>query len=267
MLVSLPWSWRLWNEFGNPMFPFLNTLFGSPDFTSAPLHYERFLPASWQDFVARPFRMLSAHSMVHTESRAPDLRFAALTLAIVAWGMVLAWNARRRVASATARSEIDVDLSSRRVLLGLTVGWIFAWVLWLALSGNSRYFLPMGCIASVVLALLLQRLHQRWRDATIVLAAVLVLAQVVQIGIGSDWKRDGMPWDGPWLRTEFPDRFRNEPHLFLSTAFLSGSAFLPYWHPDSGMMNITGFYAIGPDRPGGRGRRRSSIATSSACDS
>lgn len=251
--VSLPWSWRLWQEFGNPLFPLLNTLFASPDFTSAPLHYERFHPATWQDFVTQPFRMLSAHSMVHTELRAPDLRYAALFVALAAWGIVGGWNvwrAGRQIAGPAMREDAHDDPSGR-VLRGLTVGWIAAWLLWLGLSGNSRYFLPMGCVASVMLALLLQRLHRSWRDTTLVLAAVLLLAQTVQLVVGSDWKRNGLPWGGPWLRAEFPARFRNEPHLFLSTAFLSGSALLPYWHPDSGMMTISGFYALGPDRPGG----------------
>ena len=97
VLVSLPWSWRLSQEFGNPLFPFLNTLFVSPDFTSAPLHYERFHPGTLQELLVRPFRMLSAHSMVHTESRAPDLRYAVLFLALAAWALAACARRQRGV--------------------------------------------------------------------------------------------------------------------------------------------------------------------------
>jgi hypothetical protein len=253
VLVSLPWSWRLSQEFGNPLFPFLNTLFVSSDFTSAPLHYERFHPGTLQEFLVRPFRMLSAHSMVHTESRAPDLRYAVLFLALAAWALAsLRPSPTRGGSHAVPAVRADARPgASNRVLLGVTAGWIVAWLLWLGLSGNSRYFLPMGCVAGVMLALLLQRLYLRWRDGTLIVVGVILLAQGVQFAVATDWKRDGLRWSGPWLTTEFPGRFRDEPFLFLSASFLSGSAFLPYWHPSSGMMTITGFYALGPDRPGG----------------
>ena len=29
--VAAPWSWRLWSEFGNPLFPFFNHVFASPE--------------------------------------------------------------------------------------------------------------------------------------------------------------------------------------------------------------------------------------------
>ena len=53
------------------------------------------------------------------------------------------------------------------------------------------------------------------------------------------------------MRVEVPERLVKEPHLFLSVAFLSGSGFLPFLHPGSGMINTTGFHVIGPDHPGG----------------
>jgi len=108
----------------------------------------------------------------------------------------------------------------------------------------------MGCVGAVLLAALLQRAYRRWKDATLIAVTLIVLAQGVQIVVGSDWKRDGGVWEGPLLEARSPERFRTEPSLFLSTSFLSGSAFLPTWHPQSGMITISGFYAIGPDRPG-----------------
>ena len=133
---------------------------------------------------------------------------------------------------------------------------VVAWLLWLGTSGNSRYFMPMGCVAGVLLAALLQRVYLRWRDATLIVAGVVVLAQGVQFVVATDWKRDGSRGSGPWLTTEFPGRFRDEPFLFLSTSFLAGSAFLPYWHPSSGMMTITGFYAWGRIAPEAPAHRR-----------
>lgn len=251
IVVSWPWSFRLWSEFGNPFFPFFNQLFASPDFTTAPLIYERFLPLSWLDGLLRPFAMLSATSMVHTEARAADLRFAALLAIVIGW---LLFESRSwRVAPAAQDDERLAEASSQRdrVLPALIAALTVAWVLWLTMSGNSRYFIPMGCIAGVVIAVIGQRFYCRWRGATLIGTVLLISAQTILIALGSDWRRDGAAWEGPWLRTAVADRFRNEPHLFLSTAFLSGSALLPYLHPESGMINISGFYAIGPGRAGG----------------
>jgi hypothetical protein len=246
VLVSAPWSWKLWTTFGNPLFPFLNDIFRSPDFTSAALHYERFRPATLLEFVARPLDLLSTLSRQNTEGRAPDLRFAVL---FVAFGGAAAMALSSRVGNANTDRRTIVTHDSR-ALIALATAFLVAWCLWLKSSGNSRYFIPMGCVAAALLAVALHYAYRRWKDATLVALTLIVIAQGVQIVIASDWERDGVEWKGPLLELEYPDRFRNEAELFLSTSFLSGSAFLSHWHPHSGMITISGFYAIGPDRPG-----------------
>lgn len=252
-IVAVPWALKLWHEFGNPFFPLLNHVFGSPDFTGEALRYERFMAESWIDALLRPFAMLSPTSHVHTELRSPDLRFVALLAALVAWAGTS--MARRAPPVGDARATSAGDGSQRaadRVLAGLLVGLAVSWVAWLHLSGNSRYFLPMSCVAGAALALLLQRLHLRHPDATAVAIALLVLVQGVQIVLGSDWKRDGRNWDGQWLAPQVPERLRDEPALYLSLGFQTGSALLPFLHKDAAMMNVSGFQEIAPGRPGGQ---------------
>lgn len=249
--VCMPWSWQLWREFGNPFFPFLNHWFASPDFTSAPLRYERFMPSGWLSYFTLPFEMLAANTSVHTEPRAPDLRYAALIVALAVFASTVL---RGRVGSAprSAGSGSRVADDRSRTLLALLIGTVVAWVLWLAISGNSRYFVPMACIASVVLALVLQRLHARFPTATISAILLMFSLQGTQFALGTDWRRDGGAWEGPWLRVDVPERLRSEPFLYLSAGFLSGSAFIPYLHPQSGIINIGGFNVIGPHHPGGK---------------
>lgn len=246
-LTALPWSLKLWQEFGNPFFPFLNHWFGSPHFTTEPLRYERFLPSDRLAYLTRPFEMLSAASSVHTEPRAPDLRYAALVAALA---VLAASPLSRRARTGPSRAVPDDD-ASRRTLFALLTGLIVAWCLWLAMSGNSRYFVPMACLASVVLALVLQRLHALWHSRTIAAILLMFAAQAMQLAIGTDWRRYGTEWEGPWLRVDIPERLRNEPSLYLSAGFMSGSAFVPWLHPQSGMINIGGFNVIGPGHPGG----------------
>jgi hypothetical protein len=248
--VSYPWSSQLWREFGNPLFPFLNQYFLSPDFVTTPIRHERFIPLDWQAFVLRPFEMLSASSNVHIEPRAPDLRYVVLMAVVVAW-MSGGWLLRSVPSYMSGRSGQSGEPGAQRALLGLLVGLAIAWCIWLSISGNSRYFLPMACVASVVLVLVLQRLFAVWPTATIGLILSMLAVQVVQLSLGTDLERGGGRWEGPWLRIAVPDRLRNEPHLYLSPSFLSGSAFLPYLHPQSGMINVGGVNVIGPRHPGG----------------
>jgi hypothetical protein len=101
-----------------------------------------------------------------------------------------------------------------------------------------------------------QRLHRRVGDLALVGLFVVGVAQCVQIALGSDWKRDGQPWQGSWIEADVSPRFRDDPQLYLSAAFLSGSALAPYVHPRSGFINVTGFYAMGPGHPGGARAQR-----------
>jgi hypothetical protein len=244
LAAAMPWGAQLWREFGNPFFPFLNEVFRSPDFTTEALRYERFMPSGIIAFLARPLEMISAASHVHTEPRAPDLRYAVLLIALVVAALI-----QRRRASAESVSSRE-EGATRRVGQALLVGLVVSWVLWLLISGNSRYFIPMGCIAAVLLATTLQGLYVRWQNATLSVIVLVFTVQGVQFWLGTDWQRDGGPWQGPWLRIEVPERLRSEPSLHLSVGFLSGSAFLPHFHPASGMINVGGFNVITPGYSG-----------------
>jgi hypothetical protein len=246
LAIAWPWAWQLWREFGNPFFPFLNQYFYSPDFVSTPIKQERFVPLTWEAFLLRPFEMLAASSAVHVEPRAPDLRYVALLAALA--GVALALR-RSRVSSEGKQGAIDAN--ARRCFVGLLVGFAVAWCIWLAISGNSRYFLPMACVASVLVALALQRLHAWWRVPVIVAIVLVVSMQLVQLALGSDLGRNGGPWEGPWLRVEVPKKLRDHPYFYLAPGFMSGSAFIPFLHSQSGMSNVGGFNVIGPKHPGG----------------
>lgn len=243
--VSLaPWALRLWSEFGNPLFPFLNQVFHSADFTAEALHYERFIPHGLLHGALRPFEMLSVASHVHTEPRAPDVRYVALIAAGAAWAVAV------RAGSREDANDAAREAGTEGALYGLVAALGTSWLIWLAMSGNSRYFVPMACVAGVVLALLLQRLHRRWPDVTALATALVLGVQGVQLAVGADLERSGLAWEGPWIRVDIPQRMRDEPSLYLSVGFLSGSAFLPYLHPQAGMINVGGFNVIAPGHAG-----------------
>ena len=78
VLVEGYWGYRVYQEFGNPFFPYMNKFFAAPDFPNVNIVNDRFLPRSLQDIVTLPLRMVSVESWIYTEVSAPDLRFMAL---------------------------------------------------------------------------------------------------------------------------------------------------------------------------------------------
>ena len=273
-VVAVPWGLQLWREFGNPVFPFYNHLFGSPDFTTAPLRYERFMPASWLDFVLRPFRIVSASAMVQTEGRAPDVRYAALIVALAALPLLAFLRSRRASSPGVGAAPFQVaanDASASRVLLGLLTGLATAWVLWLVMSGQRPLFsadgLPRERRPGASCCNVSTRCGRTVRRRPF---SSCCWCKACSSRSVTDWKREGLPWQGPWMQTDIPERFRNEPYLYLSAQFLSASAFAPQLHPASGMMNITGFNPLGAGSSGrsacaGPDRPQSSTGSASSC--
>src|SRR5467141_203903 len=88
------WAWMLWEQFGNPLFPFYNTIFRSPEAPVAAIADLRFLPRSLWDAAAYPFCWLVG---IHPSSEWPfrDPRFAILLVLFAAnAGASLFYNTR-----------------------------------------------------------------------------------------------------------------------------------------------------------------------------
>ena len=132
--------------FGNPLFPLLNDVFHSPEFTTAPLRHFRFIPDSFADALWRPFAMVDPVPMVQEELAAPDLRYAVLAVLISDAVVALAVAPPQRALHASsAHSRRPPPPSACLAALGC--GLAASWVLWLSASGNGRYFLPMASVA------------------------------------------------------------------------------------------------------------------------
>jgi len=242
-IVAAPWSYRLERMFGNPLFPLLNGLFRSPEFTTEPLRHFRFIPGTFTEALLRPFAMINPITMVHEELRAPDLRYAVLVV-LIGW-LFFRWLWRRLANGSSATADAKPDLSAR-VLWAISLGLGADWILWLSGSGNSRYFLPMASVAAVVIVALLFRLTvARPKIRNYVLAAIFGV-QVIQLWMGTDFRWNPVPWHGQWFKIAVPEKLSTEPNLYLTTGVQSNSFMAPFLATGSGMVNFSGGYALGP---------------------
>jgi len=233
-VLAGPWLVLMLREFGNPVFPLFNAWFRSPHALEFNMINERFAVRDPMEFLALPFRMATLDPRVYSENFAPDLRFAALVLALP----VLAAQALRRGGSPALRG---VDW---RVLAFFGC----ALVLWLASSANARYGVIVLLLAGACLARLVQVLLPL-RAARVTLA--LLLAVQVGIGIVASPPRwfVSAEWSGRWLPYDVPERAMREPALYLTVEILPMAAVAPFLHPASSFANVRGQHSLPTDSP------------------
>lgn len=244
-VAAAPWSYRLWDEFHNPLFPLFNNVFRSPEFTTAALIHYRFIPDSLSDALWRPFAMANPYNMIHEELRAPDIRYGVLLVASCALLAIWLWTRWRKKNQSAVESDGDSALATR-TLAALGGALALGWVVWLKESGNSRYFLPMSCIAAVVIVGVLFRLfagHSKIRNYAL---ASIFAVQGVQLCMGTEFRWNSVPWGGPWFHVTVPAKLATEPNLYLTMGIQSNSYVVPFLASGSGFVNFSGGYALGP---------------------
>jgi hypothetical protein len=248
ILISLPWSLQLERHFGNPLFPLLNGIFRSSQYTTAPVNGSRFIPTSLAAALWRPFAMLAPVRMVHFETVAPDPRYAILLVLGALFACARLWRRWQggRTPAAAPRRPVE-----SRMLLALGCAFLINWTLWLSASGNSRYFLPVACIAAVLAMSLAGRLLAARPRLCIGAIAAILAAQIYQVQAGTAL-RPPLPWDqAAWFDVSVPRPIASQPALYLSADIQSDSFVAPYLAPGSGFINLEGDYVLGPDGANG----------------
>lgn len=256
-LIAGPWCYRLEKLFGNPFFPLLNSVFRSPEFTTEHLHHIRFVPSSLAEALWRPFAMIDPWFMVHEELRAPESRYALLF--ILAGVLVLRrlFTPKPRVRATAATLELDgaepvlSAPADPRVLAALGSGFTLDWVLWLSGSGNSRYFIPLACVAGVLVIGLVFNLLSRWPKARNYVLIAILATQALQVWMVAELRWAPAPWGGKWFDVSVPETLTKRPTLFLTIEARSISFLAPYLPPDAGLIDIAGSYPLEATAPNG----------------
>ncbi len=248
VLINLPWSIHLERHFGNPVFPLLNGLFRSPDYSTGSMLDHRFIPATLGAALLRPFTMVLPIPWIHFEMPAPDLRYALLLVLSL---LLLSRWLWRWLSGARGPESRTLD-SAERALGALGLAFMVDWALWLPVSGNSRYFMPMACVAAVLcMALIFRLLSDQPALRNGVLVAVFAV-QFFQLYAGTEY-RQYLPWhDGPWFTVSVPPRLKSETDLYFLIGGQTNSFIIPSLAHSSGFVNLSGQYELGPRGANGR---------------
>ena len=212
LLTGGYWSWFLWREYGNPIFPYYNEVFHSSWTESSNFRDLRFLPPNILSATSLPFQWLMGRNPT-SESPFRDVRFALLCVLLPLSLAALLWRAWRRrsgwladlgvrrpgillpLVSASgpgqppAQPRPGPDLERRvnspcepanhfRHLIGrdhfalLTLFFVTSFAVWLKMFAIQRYLAPLGLISGLLLFVLLDRLRKIAWFAALVLFAI-----------------------------------------------------------------------------------------------
>lgn len=133
-LLAGPWAWTLWRDWGNPVFPQFDTLFGGDWIAPGAARDLRFLPGSAAESLLRPLAPLLDWRAT-SDYRIRDARLPLLCVALIV--LVLRWRA------------LDVPLRRLAGYLGLAAA--IAYALWLPLFGYHRYLVTLEMFAPLLL--------------------------------------------------------------------------------------------------------------------
>jgi hypothetical protein len=176
LITSGYWMLMMWNEHHNPLFPFFNHFFHSPDFSQTDWRDTRFLPKNIWQTLFYPFYFSMDGRIADAPFR--DFRFAVLYVLFVVAGIQFS----RRLVVPRLNSEVRRPAACPRdpyLLAGsrgqaagrrtselsrgttnLLLFFIFSYFIWQYYFSIARYLAPLEMLAPLMIYLLIRTLFK-----------------------------------------------------------------------------------------------------------
>lgn len=229
------WSWKLWSEFGNPVFPFFNATFRSPLYLAENISLVRFVPGNFSNWLVLPFEIAEPVSWVYTETLAPDLRLFLFTTGVLICAVVAIIRAKKIVIGQLSWSQVkQLQIISFSVVCGC---------LWVLTSANGRYGIPLSLLTGILIVSIFKYAvpNDRYFAAALIF---LTGAQATHLVANSSARWTQYAWGGTWFGLQVPKELKETPALFLSFGN-QPNAYLSAWlHPKSSMVNLVGQHVL-----------------------
>jgi len=198
LITGGTWAFTLWQQFGNPVFPFYNTIFRSSEAPLSSIADVRFLPRNLLDAAAYPFYwLIGDHRSSEWDFRDP--RFA--TVFVLLFALVI------------AARYLRTDVLQRRDKQFL-VFFFVSYGVWLFMFAIHRYAVGLELLSAPLIVLLLSKLiemlNPRKGFATALPFVILAFA-IAAWSQPADWFR--RPWSAPY-QPQLPHALR-QPATYL----------------------------------------------------
>ena len=196
----------------------------------------RFLPDTWRDAIWRPISMAAPDAGVYVEIMAPDIRFTAIIALALVW-IILAFRTKWRFSA----------------VIVLSVFVLTAFVVWLATTGNGRYFIPILLAAGPLCIGLIYHLPTS-RSFRAIIAICIVGAQAFVVHENNPWHWWGYAaWnEAPFFEVALDEKALSESSTYVTVLSNSYSLLAPRFPQDSHWVNISGVLDAGKSTEGRR---------------
>ncbi|HEX2543244.1 MAG TPA: hypothetical protein VHL79_00100 [Ramlibacter sp.] len=194
----------------------------------------RFEPDTWLEAVLRPVAMAAPNGWVYIEITAPDFRFLLVLLFAALLGVHLV---RKRPKEGASGAD--------RALRALGLLTALAFVVWLATSGNGRYFMPFLVLVGPLCIALAARLPATPAMRTFAVS-LAVVAQGFALAQNSPWAPiDRWEWVGwkeaPYFHVDTAPVQADENITYVTVSNLSFALVAPQFPASSRWVNLSAF--------------------------
>lgn len=227
VLCFAPWAYYLASEFGNPLFPYFNDIFGS---SLAPLHSGRdikFIPSTFWDRALYPY-IFALNPLRVGEIPWQDFRIPIFyTLLPIAVTMRLLYGRNKNEPNRVA------SFYAKRYLLWVA---IFSYFIWLILFGIYRYLVPLEMLAPLLIVLLMGLLPIRSEPRNLWTIFILcTIAITVQPG---DWGRKSDGWLEKPVQVTLPTMGNTDNLMILMAGYAPYAHVVPSFPKDIPFIRI-----------------------------
>lgn len=240
------WLYQMWSHYGNPLFPYFNSVFHSPMASVADYRDVRFLPQGWREWLFFPW-VFALDPTQTAEGGFRDFRIPLLygLLLMLLLRRALWWGGSRS-APAIARAD-TVDTEAARVLL---VFGLVSYLAWLKIFAIYRYLLPIELLAPLGIWLVLVFL---WRDSIKALYTAGFCAAILLVTLTPmNWGR--VDWSDDYFGV-IPPPIPDPAHTMILMAGHEPTAYvIPFFPPQIRFLRIQSYFTGPSAQPNGSDR-------------
>lgn len=175
LLTNGYWMYILWQNYGNPVMPFLNKIFKSEYFDSINFRDVRFLPNTWGEWLFYPlYWVYESLNLQHCVAEVYffDIRFAVLELLLISWLIYF-------------RRRFQLSFQTKFLVVWMLIAYVF----WLGMFSIIRYALVLEMLGAVFIVKAVfyfrpRHLNVFYYSVLIIFLYVLVSVKVQSFDLG-----------------------------------------------------------------------------------
>lgn len=152
---------RLYHTYGNPLFPFFNSIFQSPYFDPVSFDEVRFYPRSFSQWLFYPFFWIFPNDWIVSEGTIADARLALAQIAF--FGLLLV-------------NLVSKQPRKQQLLKSLLAFCAVSFICWLNFYGILRYLVTLEVLSGVLIVLALRQIFAEKTTALISAGILVVLS-------------------------------------------------------------------------------------------